>query len=102
MDLNGLSLDELKQLRKDIDKALATVEKRRKQEAQAAARAAVEQYGFSLDEILGDKPKGTKSISLPKYADPTNPNNTWTGRGRRPQWVTTHIEAGGSLDDLAI
>ena len=102
MDLNGLSLDELKQLRKDIDKALATLEKRRKQDAQAAARKAVEQFGFSLNEVFGDEAAGAKPVTAPKYADPANPNKTWTGRGRRPQWVIAHIEAGGSLDDLAI
>lgn len=29
-----------------------------------------------------------KSVVAPKYRDPTNPQNTWTGRGRQPRWMT--------------
>jgi len=30
----------------------------------------------------------------PKYRDPANPANTWTGRGRMPQWVLALHTAG--------
>ena len=35
-----------------------------------------------------------------KYAHPENPSQTWSGRGRRPRWVTEQIESGKSLEDL--
>lgn len=40
--------------------------------------------------------------SLPKYANPANPTMTWTGRGRKPQWVLDWIAGGGSLGDLLV
>jgi DNA-binding protein H-NS len=106
MDLNTLSLEELQQLRTDVEKAIATVEIRRKKEAYDAVRAAAAQFGMSLDDLIGEQPtkgKGkSKTVGVPKYAHPENPDLTWTGRGRRPKWVEEHEAAGGSLDDLAI
>jgi DNA-binding protein H-NS len=32
----------------------------------------------------------------PKYRDPAHPENTWTGRGRMPQWVQA-MHAAGTL-----
>ena len=106
MDLHALSLEDLKKLRSDVEKAISTLEIRRKKEAYDAARAAVAEFGFSLDDIIGDQArKGkarSKTVGVPKYAHPENPDLTWTGRGRRPKWVDEHEAAGGSLEDLAI
>jgi DNA-binding protein H-NS len=48
---------------------------------------------------LGEK-SGSKG--MPKYANPANPDQTWTGRGRQPGWVKEALGKGKSLDDLAI
>lgn len=37
-----------------------------------------------------------------KYADPANPHNKWSGRGRRPKFVMAHEASGGKLEDLLI
>lgn len=37
-----------------------------------------------------------------KYVDPTNPQNKWSGRGRRPKFVIAHEASGGKLEDLLI
>ena len=36
----------------------------------------------------------------PKYRNPDDPSQTWSGRGRRPRWVTQALEGGRTLDDL--
>jgi len=38
-----------------------------------------------------------------KYRDPQNPENTWTGRGRMPRWLTA-VTKGGKVkkDDFLI
>lgn len=38
----------------------------------------------------------------PKYKDPKNKSNLWTGRGRKPKWVEEHLKKGGKLDALLI
>jgi len=98
-DLDSMTLDELRTLRKDVDAAIKNFEKRKKKEALIAAQKAAQEHGFSLDEVLGGK-TGTKGA--PKYANPGNPEQTWTGRGRQPQWVKDAFAAGKTLEDLAI
>ena len=101
IDLENLSQDELKTLIADAQKALKSVDTRRRAEAKRAAEKAAKEYGFSLDEIL--MAGGTKgSKGAPKYANPADPSQTWTGRGRKPNWVIEAVASGKSLDELAI
>ncbi|GAA5073073.1 H-NS histone family protein [Roseibacterium beibuensis] len=100
--LEKMSLEELKAHRKEVDAAIVNFEKRKKQEALIAAQKAAQEHGFSLDEILGAKGAKTKVKGAPKYANPADASQTWTGRGRQPQWIKDALAAGKSLDDLAI
>ena len=52
--------------------------------------------GFYLASIHARK------AVAPKYANPADTSQTWTGRGRKPQWVQAALDAGKSLEDLAI
>ncbi|MEX5728252.1 DNA-binding protein H-NS [Rhodovulum iodosum] len=100
VDLDSMSLKELEKLRKNIDKAIARLEVRRKDDARKAAEEAARQFGFSLDELTdGKKPKKT---SPPKYRNPEDPKQTWTGRGRQPRWIKDAIEAGRPMSDFEI
>jgi DNA-binding protein H-NS len=38
----------------------------------------------------------------PKYRNPDNPGETWSGRGRQPKWVQRALAHGGTLEDLTI
>lgn len=38
----------------------------------------------------------------PKYRNPANEKDTWTGRGRQPRWVAAEIANGRKLEDLLI
>lgn len=100
IDLDKLSRDELQQLISDAQKALKSIDVRRRAEAKRAAEKAAKEFGFSLDEVLDAGPKGSKSA--PKYANPADLSQTWTGRGRKPKWVIAALEEGKSLDDLAL
>ena len=37
-----------------------------------------------------------------KYQDPGNPGNTWTGRGRLPNWLRLIEEKGGNREDFRV
>lgn len=100
MDLNTLSLKELKTLRKDIDKAIADFENRKKREALSELEKKAAEMGFSLSELTNVGK--VKKISPPKYRNPNDPEQTWTGRGRTPLWVKALEEAGGSRESALI
>lgn len=102
IDLTNLSLDELKKLQKDVAKAVASFEMRRRQEALAAAEAAAREAGFSLSDLFGSGKTSAKAPGIPKYQHPENSALVWTGKGRQPAWFKEAIAAGTPADDLLI
>ncbi|RVT82866.1 H-NS histone family protein [Rhodobacteraceae bacterium CCMM004] len=100
IDLDKMSRQELEALRKDVDKALESLDARRKADARKAAENAAKEHGFNLDELLSGEKKKQKSAA--KYAHPENPKKTWTGRGRQPAWIKEGLASGKSLEDFAI
>ena len=104
--LDELDREELVKLRGLVDEAIESVEKRRLKEATDAARKLVLEYGFDLEDIMAGGRRGKsatgKPKAPPKYVHPEDPEKTWTGKGRKPQWITEHLESGKELDVLLI
>lgn len=102
VDVSSLSLEELEALQKEAAKAVKNFEQRQFNEARAELEAVARKHGFKLADFMGGKaPKGG-SINPAKYRNPNNPSQTWTGRGRQPNWVKDLLAAGKSLEDFAI
>lgn len=105
IDLKSMSRKELKQLSKDIEKAIRDAEKRERREALEAAEKAAAEYGFALSELSGDAGKrkaGKAPKSKAKYHNPQDPSQTWSGRGRKPQWFHDAMAKGTDISDLEI
>lgn len=101
MDIDKMSLKELRDMRTKLDRAISGYEDRRRREAIQAAEEAARAHGFNLSELTGATPRKGGTVA-PKYAHPENPTLTWTGRGRKPRWVQENLDAGKSLEDLLI
>lgn len=107
-DLSTMSRKQLEKLLNDVQKALAAIESNERREAKKAAEAAAAKYGFSLSELTetsrgkGSRKRGPKNAGVPKYANPDDPSQTWTGKGRQPQWYKDAIEAGRDPKTLEI
>ncbi|WP_245605443.1 H-NS histone family protein [Roseicyclus elongatus] len=72
---------------------------------QVGRKSGLRSHGFELAELLGESSGSRRKASAPsapRYRHPENPEVTWSGRGRRPAWVTAALECGKSLEDLAI
>jgi DNA-binding protein H-NS len=103
MNLDALSLKELKDLQSQVAKAIASYEDRKKKEAIAELEEKARQMGFSLAELTGSVVKVRKRApATPKYANPADPSDTWSGRGRKPRWFEAALKAGKTPEDLAI
>ncbi|TMV10395.1 H-NS histone family protein [Ruegeria sediminis] len=103
IELTKMSRKELLELRENIDLALKNAEQRERREALEAAEKAAAQFGFSLSELSGEARRSTKGTKAkPKYRNPGNPEQTWTGRGRKPQWIHDALKAGADISDLEI
>lgn len=101
-DLNAMSIEDLKKLRKDVEKAIETYHEREKLAALAEIEAIAREKGFSLPELLKSTGKKKSGGGVPRYANPENPAQTWTGRGRRPGWLDSALKSGRALEDFRI
>ncbi|MEN5355897.1 MULTISPECIES: H-NS family nucleoid-associated regulatory protein [Stenotrophomonas maltophilia group] len=120
IDLTGLSVKELRSLISTAEKQQTKILTRPKA---AAMRAKINKYvkdhGYTIEELYGvpdaaapSKSKKTnvrKSPSArklgkvaPKYRNPANPEETWTGRGRQPKWMALLVAKGALPQDFLI
>lgn len=97
-DLRLMSVDELWALHEEI---ISFLERRLAEE-----KAALERRLRQL------KPEGASNVFqharrpyprvLPKYRNPAQPAETWSGRGKQPRWLTALLRTGKKLDDFRI
>jgi len=107
MNLEGMTKKQLEKLIKDAQLAILAVEKKEMKEAKKAAEKAAAKYGFSLAELTdgakaGRRKGAAKSPGVAKYANPDDPSQTWTGKGRQPAWYKAALEAGSDPAGLEI
>jgi DNA-binding protein H-NS len=101
VELTTLSLEELKSLQGRVARAIDTYEERRRREALSVVEAKAKEMGFSLGDLYAVS-KQANTPRAAKFRHPENPDLTWSGRGRQPQWYKDAIEAGASPDDFLI
>ncbi len=102
IDLEGLSLKELKQLQKDVETAITEFKDRERRKALAEVEAFARERGLSPADLSELTTRRTRKSAAPKYANPADASQTWTGRGRRPRWIEAALADGKSLDDMLI
>ena len=100
INLDGLSVEQLEVLKGDIDKAVEGKKTSELLEVRAKLDELIDNSPFTLEEVL-EAQKMRKPVE-PKYRNPNDANQTWTGRGRKPLWVVEHLENGGSLEEVLI
>lgn len=117
---------------KELEKLISNASREKKRKLKRAPLAAVRKKltklavaeGYSLYELFGAgasggaaaktprkaaKPAGKAARKTaggrkvpPKYRNPENAEQTWTGRGKQPLWFAAAIEGGKTREELAI
>lgn len=105
-DISSLSLLELEELKGE---AQSIIEARKAQlfdETYQQIMQLVEPTGLSLEELVARAQKKpiakTRKPVPPRYRNPHNSQETWTGRGKQPRWLAAQIAAGAQLEDFLI
>lgn len=110
-DLKKKSRKELEKLLKDVKAALQNAQARDRRAARKAAEKAAAEFGFSLNDLSDQKvekatKKPRKKAAGPKakakYANPADASQTWTGKGRQPNWFKSLMQAGTDPQTLEI
>src|SRR3954447_458149 len=119
VDVEGLSEGELRELIERAQTALdRKVAKRARRTLKEAKRLAAE-VGFEVTSTKPGRGDGRRRRTAgdaepapaapssrgkvaPKYRNPDNPAETWTGRGRQPRWVQAALAQDRTLAELSI
>ena len=102
--LDRMSYAELKTIAPMVAMKITEREKAERDAVKAELKALAKSKGFEFDELFGSgaKPAKEKKTVPPKYRNPADATQTWTGRGRKPGWVVEALNSGGNLDDFLI
>jgi len=106
LDLSDLTIEQLEALVADAQKRLSKLRQEKRKHAFQELETAAKQLGLSREDLAaryGNSRTRPRANGAPaRYRDPINPAQTWTGKGRKPQWVQDYLTAGKSLEDLEI
>ena len=99
--INGLekmSFAELAELRNQVDRMMVGKQNSERAALRQKMADMAKEHGFDIRELL-DGRKGKGGTVAPKYRDPKNPENTWTGRGRMPRWMAAATKGNKAKKD---
>ncbi|EKT4087293.1 H-NS histone family protein [Stenotrophomonas maltophilia] len=120
IDLTRLSAKELRSLISTAEKQQTKILTR---PTATAMRSKINKYvkdhGYTIEELYGissARPSGDPKRAsarkstlgrklgkvAPKYRNPVNADETWTGRGKRPKWMAALVQNGKSPTDFLI
>ncbi|WFU13523.1 H-NS histone family protein [Bradyrhizobium sp. CB3481] len=99
LDLEKMHLDDLWDLHQEILDVLDRRLESEKQKLQSQLDELGRKFGGSPKDIPQRRPYPKVE---PKYRNPTNPLETWSGRGKTPRWVVELLATGANLDELRI
>jgi DNA-binding protein H-NS len=111
LNLDAMSIDEMWQLHERITEVLSirlTSEKRELERRLAKLRR-------EKDKPLLDRPAAADgdlkresrqyrkyARVVPKYRNPNEPSETWSGRGKQPRWLTAALLTGHKIEEFAV
>lgn len=106
-DLTQLSVVELRELQATIPAEIRRREVQEKKAVLNEVRELAKSRGYALEDLVGANAAGGENVAAkravsPKYRHPQDPALTWTGRGRKPVWLVQLLDAGSTLDQVAI
>ncbi|MDO8606142.1 MAG: H-NS histone family protein [Phaeospirillum sp.] len=106
------SLADLLKQQEELAEKIKQAKAEELESCRADALSLIESRGFTVAEILGTpattrgrKPKApddARAQVAPKFRNPDNPSETWTGRGRQPKWIAAKIAGGVTMESLKI
>ena len=105
INVDKMTLKELVELEVRVKKAITGARVREQADIKAQFDELARSAGTSVAELYGFGAKrGARKGSkvAPKYVNPDDDSETWTGRGRQPRWLTAKLAKGGKVADYTI
>lgn len=122
MDVSKLSIAEINSLTAKLSKRKEKLEKGQIEKVRAKVTALLRKEGLTLQDLMkggasaAAAPRAAKKARgagkgkggvagrkvAPKYRNPNNPQETWTGRGINPRWMTELLAKGMTKEQMLI
>jgi len=107
-NLDAMSLDEMWRLHEEISQILTIRLASEKRELEK--RLAQLRYEKELPPMarVAERSKGAGGERrkyprvFPKYRNPNEPSETWSGRGKQPRWLTSALKTGRTIEEFEI
>jgi len=103
IDLGNLSVPELQELAKTVENEIEKRQSESKKVVLDQIKELAQSIGMTIEDVIGRGKKSQKRSALPPstmYVNPENPQQTWSGRGRRPNWAREMLGRGIPLTTL--
>jgi DNA-binding protein H-NS len=105
VDIKNLNHNQLNDLISKAQERQTELRKEKVVKLREKIHSMIKAEGYSFDDIFGSsrgKARRSTGTVAPKYRNPGNPEQTWSGRGKRPRWFNDALAAGKKEKDLAI
>ena len=103
VDLENMSYAELRELSERVAEAMAERQTSERQELKEKLSAMAAASGFSVTELFtGGKGRASKGAAVIKYRNPKDASQTWSGRGRKPNWLTAAVGKGQKIESFEV
>jgi DNA-binding protein H-NS len=101
-DLNLMSADELWALHEFVAQLLTAKITAEKRELEERLRRLSGGSYIRLAESRSPRERRPYPRVLPKYRNPQQPGESWSGRGKQPRWLVTQLKSGHKMEEFRI
>jgi DNA-binding protein H-NS len=106
IDLEAMPTDEMWQLHVEIGRLLSIRLNSEKRELERRLLRLHRESDVKQEDafVAERKPQERRRYPrvLPKYQNPNEPSETWSGRGKQPRWLIAALKAGRAIEDFII
>jgi DNA-binding protein H-NS len=100
MALKTMSVEKLRDLRSKVESAIGAKVAERRRELESELSKLMRVDGSPRGGKTGRG--GQRGPVAPKYRNPENPAETWSGRGLPPRWMAAQLKGGKKREDFLI
>ena len=102
INVDNLSLKDLNELEGKLAKAKAHAAQAERAKYKEKIDNILKGTGLTVHDLYGPGRRGRAGKSAAKYANPDDRAQTWTGRGRKPNWLVAKLKRGSKMTEFAL
>ena len=105
MNIKELETEEITLLINELQSELKNRFEKEKENFLNTIKDKADLFGVSVEDLLIEASQSKKRKTgkvPPKYQNPDNKAETWTGRGRKPNWLVAQLDNGKQLENMLI